>query len=130
MDPSIKNPRVNLTLKSWGFYLDMPHDSLVRVIIVVMAVIAVILTVPSMNWSSMVVIGTLAIIRIIKVIVTLVLVMVTVPMRNWSLRISMVVIRMLTLTRLSYLQSFYRLHPPRKVVHLIGHVAHFRSHKL
>jgi len=108
----------------------MPHDLLVRVIIVVMALIVVVLTVPRMNWSLTVIIGTLTIVRVIKVIVTLVLVMVVVSMRNWSLRIPMVVIRMLTLTRLSYLQSFYGLHPPRKVVHLIGHVAHFRSHKL
>jgi hypothetical protein len=62
--------------------------------------------------------------------VTLVLVMVVVPTRNWSLRIPMIVTKMLTFTRLFYLQSFYGLHPPRKVVHLIGHVAHFRSHKL
>ena len=92
MDSSIKNPRVKLTLKSWGFNLYMPHDLLVRVIIFVMALIAVVLTVPRMNWSLTVVIGTLTIIRVIKVIVTLVLVMVAVPTRNWSLRISMVVI--------------------------------------
>jgi hypothetical protein len=62
--------------------------------------------------------------------VTLILVTLAVPTRNWSLRIPMVVTRMFTLIRLSYLQSFYGLHPPRKVVHLIGHVAHFCSHKL
>jgi hypothetical protein len=38
--------------------------------------------------------------------VTLVLVMVAVSTRNWFLRIPVVVTRMLTLTRLSYLQSF------------------------
>ena len=92
MDPSIKDPWVKLTLKSWGFYLNMPHDSLVRVIIFVMALIAVVLTVPRVNWSLMVVIGMLTIIRVIKVIVTLALVMMSVPTRNWSLRIPMVVI--------------------------------------
>jgi len=95
-----------------------------------MALIAVVLTDSRMNWSLTVIIGTLIIMRVIKVIVTLVLVMVAVPIRNWSLRIPMVVTRMLTLTRLSYLQSFYGLHPPKKVVHLIRHVAHFHSHKL
>jgi hypothetical protein len=46
--------------------------------------------------------------------VTLMLVTLAVPTRNWSLRILMVVTRMFTLIRLSYLQSFYGLHPPRK----------------
>jgi len=69
----------------------MPHDSLVRVIIIVMALIAVVLTVPRMNWYVTVIIGMLTIIRVIKVIVTLVLIMGAVPTRNWSLRILMVV---------------------------------------
>jgi len=71
-----------------------------------MALIAVVLTVPRMNWSLTVIIGMLTIMRVIKVIVTLVLVMVAVSTRNWFLRIPVVVTRMLTLTRLSYLQSF------------------------
>jgi len=108
----------------------MPNDSLVKVIIVVMALIAVVLTIPMMNWSLTIIIGTLTIVRVIKVIVTLILVTLAIPIRNWSLRIPMVVIKMFTLIRLSYLQSFYGLHPSRKVVYLIGHVAHFRSHKL
>jgi len=86
-DPSIKDPRVKLTLKSWGFYFDMPHDSFSRVIIVVMTLIVVVLTVPRMNWSLTIIIGTLTIVRVIKVIVTLVLVMFVVPIRNWSLRL-------------------------------------------
>jgi len=60
----------------------MPHDLLVRVIIVMMALIAVVLTVHQMNWSLMVIIETLTIMRVIKVIVTLMLVMVAVPTRN------------------------------------------------
>jgi hypothetical protein len=44
-----------------------------------------------------------------------VVVMLAVPTRNWSLIIFIVVIKMFTLTRLPYLQSFYGLHPPRKV---------------
>ena len=51
MDPSIKDPQVKLTLKSWGFYLDMPYDSLVRAIIIAMTLIAVVLMVPRMSWS-------------------------------------------------------------------------------
>jgi hypothetical protein len=48
--------------------------------------------------------------------VTMVVVMLAIPTRSWSLRIPMVVIRMFTLTRLSYLQSFYGLHPSRNIV--------------
>jgi hypothetical protein len=60
----------------------MPHDSLIRVIVVVMTLIAVVLTVPRMNWSLTIIIGTLTIVRVIEVIVTLVLVMLAVPTRN------------------------------------------------
>ena len=66
-----------------------------------MTLIVVVMVDPMMSWSLTVIIGTLTIVRVIKVIVTLVFVMVAVPTRNWSLRIPMIVIRMLTLTRLS-----------------------------
>jgi len=115
-DPSIKDPRAKLTFKSWGFYFDMPHDSLVRVIVVVMTLIAVVLAVLRVSWSLTAIIGTLTIVRVVKVIVTIVVVMLAIPTRSWSLRIPMVVIKMFTLTRLSYLQSFYGLHPSRNIV--------------
>jgi hypothetical protein len=60
----------------------MPHDSFIRVIVVVMTLIAVVLTVPRVNWSLTVIVGMLTIIRVVKVIVTLVVVMLVVPTRN------------------------------------------------
>jgi hypothetical protein len=67
------------------------------------------------NWSLTVIVRMFTIIRVIKVIITLVVVMLAVPTRNWSLMIFIVVVKMFTLTRLPYLQSFYELHPPIKV---------------
>jgi len=74
-DPLTKDPWVKLTFKSWGFYLDMSYDLIIRVIVVVVTLIVVVLAVPRVKWPLTIIVEMLTIVRVINVIVTLMVVM-------------------------------------------------------
>jgi len=68
-----------------------------------MIMIVVVLAIPRVNWPLNVIVSMFTIVRVIKVIVTLTVFMLAVFTGNWPLMVPMVIIRMLTLTKLSYL---------------------------